>query len=102
MAPIAKSLGVPVVPYAEWLAKLEKTLAAEAARENPALRLIGFYRAAGRGDNPDREAFSNARLEKKQAVKASETLGDPSLPVLGKADTDRWLGYWRRIGVLKR
>lgn len=107
MEPIAESLGVPIVPYAEWLAKLEKVLedssasAVEAARENPALRLVDFYRVAGTGDDPQKEAFSGTRLEIKEAARASRTLGDPGLPTLGSADANRWMSYWKQIGVLK-
>lgn len=108
IAPIAKSLGVPTVPYADWLASLEKALedssasAVEAARETPALRLIDFYRVAGSREDPAKEAFTYTRLEVKEAVRASKTLGNPDLPTLGSTDAERWLNYWRRVGVLQQ
>lgn len=107
ITPIAASLGVPTVPYAEWLAKLEKVLddtsasPVEAARANPALRLVDFYRSSAIVDDPDKEAFLTTRLEVTRMVNASQTLGNPDLPSLGTADADRWLSYWRHVGALK-
>lgn len=78
--------------------------AVKAAAESPALRLVDFYAGAIQsaemnGDNivsedgMEAEAFVKNRLETTQTVRVSKTMAD--LGLLGDADVERWLGYWK-------
>lgn len=108
--PIAQALGVPLVPYSEWLDRLEADLSnpahseVEAATANPALRLIDMFRPYRNGpaDKTEaREAMGVPKLQTAQAVKASSALSRQNLPPLGKEDALRWLQYWQRVGLIK-
>ena len=100
---------MPLVPYAEWLDRLEADLAnpsrseVEAATANPALRLIDMFRAYRNGapKSEAREAMGVPKLQTSQAVKASPALRKENLSPLGKEDALRWLRYWQRAGLLK-
>ncbi|KIM81361.1 hypothetical protein PILCRDRAFT_821447 [Piloderma croceum F 1598] len=100
------TLNIPLVPFAEWLARLEKsrealaTASAEeeakAIRNNPALRLIEFFRGIS-----SHEATSLS-LSLDEAEKASETLRDENLSQLSVADVKLWVSYWRGTGSLSQ
>ncbi len=100
IAPIAQELGVPLVPYPTWLAALERSNAegseGDAARENPALRLLDFFRSFAQGS--EKPPLGLCRLATEKAVDASETLA--SMPPLGEADIKRWVSAWRTSGFL--
>jgi hypothetical protein len=97
--PFADMLGVPLVPYDEWLQRLEQSAASGA--ESPAVRLLGFFKGArleegGRGD-----AMGFPRLETKETViRAPKALGS-GLEILGPEDVQRWIGHWRRKRFLE-
>jgi hypothetical protein len=97
-------LGVPLVPYSEWLARLEESGKAtreknDDLRNNPALRIIELFRTDSMG-------IASARgislLSIDEAQKVSETLRDDNLPQLGIEDVKRWLDYWRNMGLLSQ
>ena len=94
ITPIAQELKATIVPYVEWLTALEIVAErnAEAARENPALRLLDFFRSSAPAKT--RTPLGLYQLETKKAVDASETLA--SMPELGEADVKRWVTAWRR------
>jgi len=104
---MSKTLGVPLVPYAEWLAALDKSLLdtsseVEVARENPALRLIEFF---FRSDNADtvpagHEAAALLKLLTGVAIQAVECWTEEKLPRLSEKDTLSWVEYWRKTGFL--
>ena len=98
IVPIAKELGVPLVPYSNWLAVLEKTAeqGPDAAQDNPALRLLDFFRASARGDG--KPPLGLWRLATDKALGASETLAN--MPALGEEDARRWVAAWRQSGFL--
>jgi hypothetical protein len=106
---IATALRVPLVPYAEWLDRLEADLTdpshseVEAATANPALRLMDMFRAYRNGAprSEAREAMGVPKLQTTQAVRVSPALRRENLPPLGKEDALRWLHYWQRAGLLK-
>ncbi|KAF9505928.1 hypothetical protein BS47DRAFT_1322053 [Hydnum rufescens UP504] len=108
-SPIAASLGVPLVPYADWLARLEADLAdtsrseVEAATNNPALRLISMFRPFQQGSvtTGGREAMGVARLQTTEAVKASPALRSENLAPLGARDALAWVRFWKSAGLLK-
>ncbi|KAM5543840.1 hypothetical protein V8D89_002457 [Ganoderma adspersum] len=97
IAPISEELDVPLVPYSQWLAALEKC-AAEGSRDevdtmrtNPALRLLDFFRVQS-GSN------GGARLSSAKAQQTSEELAQ--MPELTRDDTKRWVAAWRASGFL--
>ena len=103
IAPIAKELGVPLVSYDAWLAALEQDAPNKegernmAMRTNPALRLMGFFRARPRDLNGS-EPLGFPSLSSVKAQSVSETL--VNLPELGEADALQWVAAWRASGFL--
>lgn len=98
VVPIAQELGVPLVPYTTWLAALERSAegSEDAARENPALRLLDFFRSFAQGN--EKPPLGLWQLATKQAVDASETL--LRMPQLEESDVRRWVAAWRTSGFL--
>ncbi|KAI0677488.1 acetyl-CoA synthetase-like protein [Trametes maxima] len=97
LSPIASALDVPLVPYADWLAALERTArGVEAMRENPALRLLEFFRTQSFAE--DREPLGFKHLSTEKAEKASEALR--ALPGLEEEAARRWVAAWRATGFL--
>jgi hypothetical protein len=105
----AKQLGVPLVPYADWLQALEDDIKdaskteVQHMRENPALRLLGFYREIGtitfiNERRAGYEAMGVTMMDMEKAKNVAPSLR--SLTPLKSEDVDRWLGYWRRVGLL--
>jgi hypothetical protein len=70
---------------------------ANAIRDNPALRLIDFFRGLSTEADIRKETI---RLSLDQAKKASQTLRDENLRQLGVSDVNQWDGYWKSIGSL--
>jgi hypothetical protein len=101
------TLNIRLVPFSEWLARLERsrealtTASAEeeakAIRNNPALQLIHFFRAVY-----SKEATGLPSLSLDEAKKASETLRDDNLCPLSVVDVELWVSYWRRTGSLPK
>jgi hypothetical protein len=96
---------VPIVPYSEWLSRLEESQAIttapteapiEALQNNPALRLIGFFRS----DVIGLASTKGISLSLDEAQKASETLSVDKLAQLGIEDVKRWVDYWRSTGFI--
>lgn len=98
-----KPLGASVVPFAEWLAKLEEYAKAHAGENDigeklPATRLLEFYRETGKASGDNREAFGLLKLENEQAVKASKRL--QSAPKIDANEAMGWVAYWQSAGLL--
>ncbi|KAI0808043.1 acetyl-CoA synthetase-like protein [Fomes fomentarius] len=95
IAAIAEELGVPGVPYTEWMNALERCAVdsaqdeVKAMQENPALRLMEFFK---------RGPISLLPISSENAQKASTTLA--SLPELGPQIVREWLTAWRSSGFL--
>ncbi|KAI0821733.1 acetyl-CoA synthetase-like protein [Trametes gibbosa] len=102
MAPIAEELGVPLVPYPEWLAKLQKSVEEGCADEialmqaNPALRLLSFYQSLK--SSPEREPLGMVYLATTRSVGVSPTLS--ALRALDGERAKGWLAAWRQSGFL--
>ena len=105
ISPIAKELAVPLVPYPEWLAALEKTAgtegsdhAIEAMTKNPALRLLDFFRAGGNTvDGVEPLGLPYLSTEKAQSV--SKTLR--TIPPIGELEVKAWVAAWQAVGFLE-
>ena len=104
--PIAKLLGIPMVSYDEWLAKLVKSgegLTAEreveVMRENPALKLLDFFSHID-PTSPNPEAMNVAPLDVSEAQRVAPALSPENLPQFGSEDAYRWISYWKKIHFL--
>lgn len=105
---LSSELAVPLVPYHEWLSKLEHLALAQKEDTDTslnavaALRLLNFYRSLGlKMDGTVEnscEAFGLPRLSTENAVKASSTLADSEQ--LGGVDAKLWVSYWRAVGFM--
>ncbi|KAI0647275.1 acetyl-CoA synthetase-like protein [Trametes meyenii] len=100
---LADELGIPLVPYAEWLSALEKCVGdsgdhaqLELMRIHQALRLVSFYREVG--PSPYREAFGLVHLDTVKSTRMSETLA--SLGQLDEESVQRWVTTWKNRGYL--
>ena len=101
----ADSLNLPLVPYSEWLARLEREITDEGAvdvakaRAIPALRLLDFFRAIGGEAGAGIETVTGFEyLATEHAQRASVTLRE--MQELRNADVEKWVAYWRRSGVV--
>ncbi|EIN05389.1 hypothetical protein PUNSTDRAFT_54805 [Punctularia strigosozonata HHB-11173 SS5] len=75
-------------------------------RENPALRLLAFFKSAGRtigqnsGKDRGREAMALPMMDMSRAKEIAPSLG--KLQPLGTEDVRHWLEYWKGVGLLPR
>ncbi|RPD63441.1 hypothetical protein L227DRAFT_599105 [Lentinus tigrinus ALCF2SS1-6] len=95
--PIAERLGVPVVPYAEWLARLEKSavVASECpgvAQHDSAHNLISFFKHEGMGG-------ASIPLNLEKALRCSKALAD--VQPIGREDALRYVEFWENVGYVK-
>ncbi|KIJ28759.1 hypothetical protein M422DRAFT_189414, partial [Sphaerobolus stellatus SS14] len=105
---VAEFLDVPVVPFQEWLKRLEAApRTSEALHNNPALHLLGFYHACMAPSDFDiarqeeSEAMGLANYETTQTVVNAPSLNTDNLPQLGREEIARWIGYWEGKGALE-
>jgi thioester reductase-like protein len=88
---------VPVIPYAEWLSKLEAQLpdanvdAKVAMKERPFLALLPVFRRFDENTFPD-----SMDVETRRAEEVAEALSEDHLPLLGREDVRRWIEYWKK------
>ncbi|EPQ49802.1 hypothetical protein GLOTRDRAFT_141659 [Gloeophyllum trabeum ATCC 11539] len=107
LKPLSEKMGVPLVPYSDWLAKLEATISSHAhvavaqATGNPALRNMDFFRGAEKtSTDRELEAMGFPRLVVEVAKREAPSL--QKVTALGADDVDRWLSYWRAVGFLQK
>ncbi|TFK46677.1 NAD(P)-binding protein [Heliocybe sulcata] len=108
MSDIAAALGsrsLPLVPFPDWVDKLEKA-ALQASKEDyekiPAIRLLDFFRrfaeahtmAASGADSGDVQAGGLVRFATEEARSRSESIR--RVRQLSAADAERWVAYWRK------
>ncbi|KAK7470239.1 hypothetical protein VKT23_001674 [Stygiomarasmius scandens] len=94
---IASRLKVDVVPFAQWLERLEHVgrIEQDAEKKISALRILPSYQSmASVAGEPGMEAFGIPEIENERAKALSKTLADPNLPQLGQENLDKWLSYW--------
>ena len=94
--PIAEYLGVPAVPYTEWVARLEKSAAdaragAGVEQHDAAHNLVDFFKSTGMGG-------AEIVLSTDKAVKASKALA--SVRPIGREDALRYVQFWEKVGHL--
>jgi len=100
---VAAIIDIPVIPYDEWLRRLEASpKTSEALHNNPALHLLDFYYASrapkDRSDLSRREAMGLSLFETRQTVVDAPTLKD--LAQLDMEEVSRWIDYWKSKGAL--
>lgn len=106
----AEELKLPVVSYDEWLSALEESASAldsasqdqaeveKQLEQNPALRLLSFFRGAKSRTGEDVEPLGVPKLASENAQKSSEALRD-ARQISGE-DVKRWVRYWRSTGFI--
>ncbi|KDQ07664.1 hypothetical protein BOTBODRAFT_139808 [Botryobasidium botryosum FD-172 SS1] len=106
---IASSLGAEMVPFADWLRRLEGSLESadkiqvEEANRNPALMFLDtFQQCISVADSgiSFRDAIGFPMLETTRAVEVAHSLRAENLNQLRAEDVEQWLAYWRRSGFL--
>ncbi|KAI0350560.1 acetyl-CoA synthetase-like protein [Trametes cingulata] len=95
--PIAEHLGLPTVPYAEWLAKLEQSAAAASAgpgvgQHDAAHNLLGFFKSEGMGG-------AAVPLSTERAVRCSKSLAN--VRPIGREDALNYVKFWQKVGHVK-
>ena len=98
MGYIAQKLNAPLVPWAEWLGRLEKSKASTSRNENAALRLLGFYKAARADDY--RDAGGISRYDLSIAMSETAVLDPEKLSDIGSDDVQKWLNFWKSTGCI--
>ncbi|KAM5541012.1 hypothetical protein V8D89_005323 [Ganoderma adspersum] len=94
--PIGEYLGVPAVPYDEWVARLEESARVASSlpgvqKHDAAHNLIGFFKSDGMGG-------AGVPLSTDKAVKASKTLA--SVRPIGREDALNYVRFWEQVGHL--
>ncbi|KAG1725077.1 acyl transferase domain-containing protein [Suillus paluster] len=104
MREAARIMNVPLVPYTQWLASLEKqalSQTAKASQINPALRLLDFFRYTIRRKNlTNTDNFLEPELSCAKALQESPTLQSIVSSPLGPQDVAKWMAYWRSVGFI--
>ena len=95
--PMAERLSLPVVPYEEWVARLEASAADARAKggvegHDSAHNLIHFFKSEGMGG-------AAVPLSTDKAVRSSKTLADAR--ALGRSDAVRFVEFWAKVGHIK-
>ena len=95
----SEKLSLPLIPFSEWVGKLEQSdvdfkqgQEADIAAQNPALRMLDFFRS-GIGA-PNCEAFGAPRMDLSQALKTAASLHEDQLAQLGLEDALAWMSSW--------
>ncbi|KAJ7123111.1 hypothetical protein C8R44DRAFT_735702 [Mycena epipterygia] len=103
MTLIAADLDVPLVPYAEWLARLEHAARSsfQTESEKPqigAFKLLEFYRMASQPSVAQGMVESMGLLPVVAIEKGLPTSASlRNAPLLGRADVGAWMSYWRSV-----
>ena len=97
---IAEKLGIPLVSYHEWFSKLKAaSRTVKNAHEHSALRLVEFYEALDKGDGPEVVGLPLCGAEVTRSV--CPVLNEEGLRTIKPDEIQRWLEYWKVLGLLK-
>ena len=97
---IAKKLDVPLIPYPEWLSKLrEASATVQNAQAHSALRLLEFYGSLNQGSGPEAGGLPLCNTEVTRGV--CPVLNGEGLRDVDAEEIQRWLDYWKSLGLLK-
>ncbi|KAF8216298.1 hypothetical protein K438DRAFT_1796975 [Mycena galopus ATCC 62051] len=95
----ASELNVPLVPYMEWVSRLEH--AAKVQNDTVpmrASRMLDFFRTVD-GQSSNEDAFGFPKLSMTRALALSQSLRARNSRLEDK-DVKRWIQYWRSVGLL--
>ncbi|KAJ7164463.1 hypothetical protein C8R46DRAFT_901759 [Mycena filopes] len=95
LTPIATDLGLPIVPYAQWLDSLK--VAAARGLDNPGVRLLDFFGAVP-AVSEEGETFFPVPFANANALENSPFL--TSITPLDRQDANAWMSYLRKVGYL--
>ena len=104
IAIIASQLNVPLIPYEEWLARLQEHIdrdngpTIELMEKSPALRIMSFFTNIVKV-SPEKEPLGVAYLSTEKSTAASLTLAE--LPMLNERNVQRWMDGWKKSGFLR-
>jgi hypothetical protein len=103
---LSKTLKIPLVPYQDWLTRLEASaggmsniIGNPGEDSNPALRLLHYFRGLEVGTNAAKEALGLPRLSVVEGTKASASLR--AAEPLTNMDAAHWINSWERTGFLR-
>jgi hypothetical protein len=95
---IASTLKVDLVPYSDWISRLEASETDGVGEPHIAVRLLSFFKAVPVEGNT--EAGGIPRLDITAARRVSPTLNDENLKPVGLEDVKKWLNYWKSAGLI--
>jgi hypothetical protein len=103
---IASTLKVDLVPYSDWLARLESNrvefegeATKKLGKKPSAFNLLDvFYRPAVIHSDPETEAFL-PKVSTEVSRRVVPSFG--SMRQLNDDNVDRWLTYWKSIGLIE-
>ena len=93
-APIAARLALPLVPWADWLARVEQSAeraGAGTGEHDAAHSLLAFFRS-------ERMGGASIAMSTERAVKCSTALA--SARPLEAGDALLWVEFWARVGYI--
>lgn len=97
---IAKKLDVPLIPYPEWLSKLrEASATVQNAQAHSALRLLEFYGSLNQGSGPEAGGLPLCNTEVTRGV--CPVLNGEGLRDVDAEEIQRWLDYWKSLGLMR-
>ncbi|KAF9785316.1 hypothetical protein BJ322DRAFT_1020862 [Thelephora terrestris] len=97
---IAKELNVPLGPHHVWISKLKGVSGTvKNVQEHPTLRLLGFYEAIDEGNGSEAGGLASCGTEVARSV--CPVLDGEDLRSVKTEEIQRWLGYWKSLGLLK-
>jgi hypothetical protein len=95
----AEAYNIPIVPWSEWLSKLEAVArdpnVPAAVKKQPAIVLIRIFREL------DEDSLGDAELDTTRAVQVADAMGQKELPRLNKEDVHNWVAFWKNLKVRK-
>ncbi|KAH9934282.1 ketoacyl-synt-domain-containing protein [Fomitopsis serialis] len=100
-------LDLPLVPYSDWITRLERGLVlsedASAMRYlEHGLRLLDIFRFAADANEPRPDVMEklNHSADIMHGLEASPTLRDGRISEIGLDDVRSWVNYWQREGLI--
>jgi hypothetical protein len=98
--PMAAYLDVPLVPWKQWLARLDEVLSSRDKNSRDDFvytRMIELYRQAPLHTDPEAETVA-PRMSNEVALRELPSLA--AARPLSHEDVEKWLLYWRSVGLI--
>ena len=102
MGYVAQKLDVPLVPWAEWVDRLEKSEPSTSENGNTALGLLEFYKAVKVEGSDHQDAGNIPRCDMRVAISETAVLDPEKLCDIGSGDVQKWLDCWGPISPASR